>query len=162
MLFNKKAEHGGNECSNVPTESCNDQPCPGKLWNDYLDLDTWVAKILWQPDNHIGWATFLPFTYFFSDLHAFLKNSSKCKIGYWWIWKRLHLFYVLLPVHCELGEWGDCDVTCGGGIRSKIIAKQAQHGGDECSDVPTESCNPQTCPVLALMTLQHLLKLDLK
>ena len=59
---------------------------------------------------------------------------------------KLLLFYVLLPVHCVLSQWGDCDVTCGEGIRSRNITIPAKHGGNECSEELTQPCNLKSCP----------------
>ena len=55
-------------------------------------------------------------------------------------------------VHCKWGPWDvtDCDKTCGGGTKTKTrkIAQQAEHDGNECTgdSTITESCNIQECP----------------
>ena len=56
------------------------------------------------------------------------------------------------PVNCEWDEWkiGECDQTCGGGIRrnTRKIKVNAKHGGKECegSATSTETCNTNECP----------------
>jgi len=59
--------------------------------------------------------------------------------------KRLH--EISMKVHCELSQWGDCDATCGEGIRSRNITIPAKHGGNECSEELTQPCNLKPCPV---------------
>ena len=60
-------------------------------------------------------------------------------------------------VDCKWSEWtiGDCDKTCGGGLRTntRVPAPEAQHGGEECTGHPnvTESCNIQECPGILIV-----------
>ena len=55
-------------------------------------------------------------------------------------------------MHCEWSEWGigDCDKTCGGGLRTKTRSQiqEALHGGTNCTGDAqiTESCNVDECP----------------
>ena len=46
------------------------------------------------------------------------------------------------------GQWGSCDVSCGGGTRYRY--RDPQHGGDDCSglgsNAQTEVCNSNNCP----------------
>merc|ERR1719418_481227 len=51
------------------------------------------------------------------------------------------------PNHCELSQWGDCDATCGKGIKRRNIVIPAKHGGNECSEELTQPCNLKPCPV---------------
>ena len=60
--------------------------------------------------------------------------------------------YFYLLVDCTWGDWdfGECSVTCAGGIRvdTRSIATEAMHGGfcDPEGDVRREICNTQACP----------------
>ena len=63
------------------------------------------------------------------------------------------------PDNCILADtwnaWGDCSVTCGGGVqtRSKNVVRQAKHGGTACG--PTSSsqvCGATNCPIDCKMT----------
>merc|ERR1719245_2257904 len=57
------------------------------------------------------------------------------------------------PVDCEVGDfgaWGDCSVTCGGGIqkRKRSITTDAAHGGNACPALEEEQeCITQSCTV---------------
>ncbi len=49
------------------------------------------------------------------------------------------------PVDCELGDYGACSATCGGGTQTQIIVVPAQYGG--ACNPDTRACNTDPCPV---------------
>ena len=63
-----------------------------------------------------------------------------------------NFFLCLVRVDCKLSEWtewGECSVSCGGGIktRTKTVLIDAKFGGDECPKdrEQIEQCNSQCC-----------------
>ena len=63
----------------------------------------------------------------------------------------------MILVHCEWDEWkiGECDKTCGGGVRmnTRIKKTEAKYGGEECtgSSKSFQYCNLQSCPGNSLL-----------
>ena len=59
---------------------------------------------------------------------------------------------LLFSVDCKVDDWsawGDCDVTCGRGTktRSREVLQEAEHGGEKCPDLEiTMVCNAEECP----------------
>jgi hypothetical protein len=57
------------------------------------------------------------------------------------------------PINCEggWGDWGDCDVSCGGGTRDRTYAVTVpmEHSGTECPQfdgaLQSQNCNEQAC-----------------
>ena len=49
------------------------------------------------------------------------------------------------PVDCQLGDYGPCSATCGGGTQTQQILVEAQNGGSCNPD--TRACNEQPCPI---------------
>ena len=65
-----------------------------------------------------------------------------------------------LPVDCQLGGWtgwGSCSAKCGGGTQTstRVILRQAQHGGTACVGDLTRSqpCNTNDCPGMTSLNL---------
>ena len=61
---------------------------------------------------------------------------------------------------CQWGEWTgweSCDVTCGGGTQTstRVILKEAQHGGTACAGdfSRVQGCNTDDCPGMTLLNL---------
>ena len=69
----------------------------------------------------------------------------------------------LITVDCEweYGEYTECSVTCGGGIkyRDPIITVHPKHGGKSCPPEALEEdsaeCNTMECPSELLITAQE-------
>ena len=59
---------------------------------------------------------------------------------------------LLSSVDCKVGDWsawGHCNVTCGGGIKSKTreVIREAKHAGASCPALEeTDECNTEECP----------------
>ena len=49
-------------------------------------------------------------------------------------------------VDCEMGPWGPCSKTCGGGIMKRQITTPPMNGGRPCDDAK-KACNTQACEV---------------
>ena len=63
----------------------------------------------------------------------------------------------VLGTWSDWDEWGDCDVTCGGGIQRR--SRECENGteGFYCLGSATESqrCNTQACPFTGKISLRH-------
>ena len=59
---------------------------------------------------------------------------------------------LLSPVDCKVDDWsawGDCNVTCGRGTRTKTreVIREGNHAGASCPALEkTEECNTEECP----------------
>ena len=75
---------------------------------------------------------------------------SKCFV--WFDSPCLKCQSFIVPVNCEWGDWkiGECDKSCGGGIRVNTREKKiiAENGGKECNGSATLelTCNTNDCP----------------
>ena len=51
------------------------------------------------------------------------------------------------PIDCDWGPWSKCSVTCGSGMQTRTIVKQAQFGGKECNGNKKQRCGIKPCPI---------------
>ncbi len=66
-----------------------------------------------------------------------------------------------LPVDGGWSDWGECSVTCGGGIQTRTCTNPAPaFGGAECEGDDTQSCNIQECPVEEKIDMCHTIGQD--
>ena len=54
------------------------------------------------------------------------------------------LFYDLF--NCTWSDWSDCSTTCGPGLKSRAILREAMFGDKPCNGLSQTSCNLQDCP----------------
>jgi hypothetical protein len=59
-------------------------------------------------------------------------------------------FYLNRKRDCELTEWSDCTVSCGGGFQYRYVVKP-ESGGGTCGEL-SRRCNTATCPPRAPTT----------
>ena len=119
-------------CHGIPIleRTCNEHVCPiGQwTWNDWSECSETCGggiKIKTAKECSPNGASC-------EDIPIIKEscNTEDCPRGHW-SWK----------------EWGDCSVSCGGGVRTRI-PKACEPSNAICHDVPIleESCNSSSCP----------------
>ena len=48
-------------------------------------------------------------------------------------------------IDCQWGDWGECNLNCGGGTQTRIKIP-AQGGGQDCVGELLQACNTEPCP----------------
>ena len=122
----------GASCEEVPIikESCNEDSCPQGQWNWNPWSDCTVScggGLRTRTPNSC-----VPETAICEEVSIQVEtcNEDLCPTGTW-IWS----------------EWGDCSVSCGGGVRTRI-PRSCEPRNAICKDIPIieESCNIAECP----------------
>ena len=122
----------GAYCEEVPImeEACNEDACPEGQWNWNPWSDCSVScgggKRTRTPNSCV------PENSVCNDVPIIEEtcNEDACPVGTW-TWN----------------EWGDCSVSCGGGVRTRI-PKSCEPKNAICHDIQImeESCNHSNCP----------------
>ena len=122
----------GAVCEEVPIkeEPCNENACPEGQWNWNPWSDCSVScgggKRTRTPNSCV------PENAICNDVPILEEtcHEEACPIGIW-----------------SWNEWGDCSVSCGGGVRTRI-PNSCEPKTAICNEIPIleESCNPTNCP----------------
>ncbi|XP_041359749.1 SCO-spondin-like isoform X3 [Gigantopelta aegis] len=134
-------KYGGADCKGESQEhqSCNDNPCPVDgvfaAWTDWSTCSTTCGG-----GETVRTRTCTEPLHGGSNCSGAWRQNDTCNTqpcpvdGVWKPW----------------GTWSACDLTCGGGTRSRLRECEGPYfGGKECdgSESETETCSVQHCPV---------------
>ena len=133
----QEALYGGKECSTNRTVECNSEPCSDKRHHP--------INCKWTPWSKCS-TTCGPGKHYrkiekpaqFGGKECTGDETQECS---------LKKCPTDSPIDCDWGPWSKCSVTCGSGMQTRTIVKQAQFGGKECNGNKKQRCGIKPCPI---------------